>query len=195
MKEMTQDEKLINLEKYITFTRSLWIFKHEEEHAIYGVTSEIGEIMTAFKRVAGPGKALNKANLNQECGDCFFFLCQIVYMNKLDNVCLIPVRISESGLNPRKITFAMMKEAVRINDLLLNNDHSSYLTGSINAIVNYLNLLVKSIGITMEQCMNTNFMHLTRANEKRVRQMERNEAEEMAYLEDLTNDFIEYNKQ
>lgn len=184
MRELSLEEG--DIDKYIAFSRTIWVYVREENHAIYGVASEIGELMNAYKRVDGPGKQLNVVNVNQECGDCFYFLCQIVYMHKLDRKCLIPIRISTEGLDTRKLTFAMMKEAVRMNDLLLNNDYSSYLTGSIHTIVNYLNVVVKSIGLTMEQCMRTNFMHLTRAYEIRSRYEKRDIEAENKYLEELT---------
>lgn len=44
------------------------------EHAVYGLVTEAGELMDEVKRVKIYGKDLDRTNLLEEAGDCFWYL-------------------------------------------------------------------------------------------------------------------------
>jgi NTP pyrophosphatase (non-canonical NTP hydrolase) len=67
--------------EYIRSTRKTWIdqdLKRNQEHAFLGLSSEVGELTDAYKKVIGYGKKLDTTNVLEEIGDISYFLARVL---------------------------------------------------------------------------------------------------------------------
>lgn len=67
--------------EYIRNTRRTWNdqdLRRNQEHAFLGITSEIGELSDAYKKVIGYGKKLDTTNVLEEIGDVSYFTARLL---------------------------------------------------------------------------------------------------------------------
>ena len=67
--------------EYIRNTRKTWIdqeLSRNQQHAYLGISSEIGELTDAYKKVIGYGKELDATNVLEEVGDISYYIARVL---------------------------------------------------------------------------------------------------------------------
>ena len=80
--EYVELAKLTDVPDYNAFRERLIALAPELLHAMLGIASESGEFVDAFKKHLVYGKELDVVNLEEECGDFFWYVAIFCFFTK-----------------------------------------------------------------------------------------------------------------
>jgi len=67
-----------------TLSKDYYPQNHDIMHAIYGISTEAGELLDALKKATYYGKPLDKVNLKEETGDLLYYVAVLCHCCRWD---------------------------------------------------------------------------------------------------------------
>lgn len=111
----------MNIKDFAASTAATWNNQTKEEnlrHALLGLQSETGELQSAIKKFIGYGRAIDRANVNEELGDLFYFLVQ--YWRELDGRILDGLELNYTADEFEYVRTKLIYDSLALEELLLD---------------------------------------------------------------------------
>lgn len=131
------------------------------QHATLGILDETGELCSAYKKVIGYGKELDRYNILEECGDLLYFMARVQDQKELEVLeDLAAVRMF-STIDPEvsdyKILILLAKSASKIPDYCeINSGDKSYCTQELNYMTYQIYHLLIRVGYSIKEARKLN---------------------------------------
>lgn len=107
----------IKLENYVKWTgktcAKLNTPKDDNDHMLYGMITEVGELIDNFKKNLAYGKEIDWVNVEEELGDLMFYIASFCRLNNIDLENVILANVSK--LEERYKENFTMQEALNRN--------------------------------------------------------------------------------
>ncbi len=156
----------MNHTNHLIATRRTWKYLSLQEnldHAIYGFCSEIGELISAYKKSVFKQQPVDIVNCVEEIGDALYFIARVVDELQLKTDCLSIVNKGTCIPNTAIIHLLeifQISHSLAINIINYESDSNDYIEKDISYLIRLYATILKQYNCPIELCRDINIQKL-----------------------------------